>query len=99
MSFVRRLVTLLTLVALLLPGLLAQPVAARQCLRIQAVEHCIEMGNPVAKFADHAAPTPALLPEEVQPALPQATRHDWVVQAEPMSAQAEALPRLRPPRG
>ena len=98
MSFTRRLVTMLTLVALLLPGLLAHPVSARQCLRVMAEVHCIEMANPVAKFADHAAAPLALLPEEAQLARPALSRQDLAGQTGQLKAQAKGAPRLRPPR-
>lgn len=98
MPFARSYLVLLTLVALLLQGLVAHPVSARQCLRVQASEYCVEMSNPVAKFADHTAPAPALLPAEALQDHPEATKSIFAQTALMGGAQTDAGPQRRPPR-
>lgn len=96
---VRRLVALLSLAVLLLQGIVAQPVTTRLCLRAETGEHCIAMANAVARYGEHAAPIPALLPAEIAPpARPQPqgltlSAPDWR-----QAAQTERGPQIRPPR-
>lgn len=96
---VRRLVALLSLVVLLLQGIAAQPVTTRLCLRAEASEHCIAMANAVARYGDHAAPTPALLPAEIAPPMrPEPQRAALAAPDWRQAAQTERGPQIRPPR-
>lgn len=98
MPVLRRTLVMLTLMTLLLQGLLAQPVSARQCLRLQAVEHCVQPGHHIASFGELPASAPALLPAGI--VIPsRAASKTAIVSLDLMrKTQTEVAPRTKPPR-